>query len=199
MLVPLYLPSKAVLREASTFWGTGSLSLVIADRCPNADLPRHKSLQTGSSVFSALGSYLSDCGAGFSTHINQSGWSCARRAAMASGEIAAAFRRRASLHLACDCCAGRAIQSLAPPVPTTTALRSYKDSVGNSALGHSWVGEIPGLAGVPAVPFRSRAWSSVVNHILLFLFLDNRAKVASKEWQVSRREEKMKRFLLAAA
>jgi len=29
--------------------------------------------------------------------------SCARRAAMASGEIAVAFRHRASLHLACDC------------------------------------------------------------------------------------------------
>jgi hypothetical protein len=38
-----------------------------------------------------------------------------------------------------------------------------------------------------------------INHILLFLFLDNQAKVASKEWQVSRREEKMKRFLLAGA
>jgi hypothetical protein len=58
---------------------------------------------------------------------------------MASGEIAAAFRRRASLHLACDCCAGRAIQSLASPVPTTTALRSSKDSVANYALGHSRV------------------------------------------------------------
>jgi hypothetical protein len=38
-----------------------------------------------------------------------------------------------------------------------------------------------------------------VNHILLFLFLDNQAKVASKEWQVPRREEKMKRFFLVGA
>src|SRR5215472_5040809 len=38
-------------------------------------------------------------------------------------------------------------------VLTTTALRFSKDSVANFALGDSRFGEIPGSAGVPAVPF----------------------------------------------
>jgi hypothetical protein len=48
----------------------------------------------------------------------------------------------------------------------------------------------------------SRSAASMVfciNYILLFHFPDSQPKVASKERQVSRREEKMKRFLLAGA
>jgi hypothetical protein len=53
-----------------------------------------------------------------------------------------------------------------------TALRSSKDSVANTVLGHSQFGEIPGSARRSAV----RSVASMVfciNYILLFPFLDN--------------------------
>jgi len=40
---------------------------------PNADFSQHESSQAGRSDFSVRGCYPSDCGAGCSTHVNQSG------------------------------------------------------------------------------------------------------------------------------
>ena len=47
-------------------------------------------------------------------------------------------------------------------------------------------GKSQGSAGVPAVPFGREHGLLFINHILLFLFSDNQAKVVSKEGQVSR-------------
>ena len=83
-------------------------------------------------------------------------------------------------------------------MPTTITLRSSKDSVANSALGHSRFGEILDSAGVPA----SRSVASMVFCINPYFAIFSPTisrKLRQKSGKFHDGEEKMKRFLQAGA